>query len=87
MSGCGSLAAGNYATCAASTTYVPAVLTTDITNQGGTAVVFTSDANATTAYCASTKLNSGVYICVDSTGVTKSSATSICTVAISACPS
>jgi len=82
----------SYAGCFANTTYIPTALTTDITGQGGTAVAVTSDATiaaetpAGQEYCASTKLNDGTYLCVDYTGVTKNTATSICTTTITACP-
>ena len=78
---------GSYAGCSANVTYVPAALATDILAQyASSALTYTSDANAASAYCASAKLNSGLYVCIDSTGVTKSSATSICTAALTACP-
>ena len=91
MSGCFTIGNGaTYAGClvvGTGTPYVAKSLTDDITTEGGTAVVVTADANATTSYCASSKLNSGNYVCIDSTGVTKSSATSICTTTIFTCPS
>ena len=79
---------GNYTGCITNTTYVPAALATDITAQGG-ALVTTDPTTADLAnYCASSVLASdtSMYVCVDSTGVTKSTATSICTTLISACP-
>ncbi len=71
--------------CVANTAYVPATLSADITKQGGTLV---TTAAPTTAYCASSKLASDAakYVCIDSTGVTKESATAICTTSSIACP-
>ena len=78
-------AAGNgvtYVGCDSNTTYVPAALASDITAKSSAPTYSTS----TTAYCVSAPLASSAstYICADSTGVTKSSGTSIC--AATACP-
>jgi len=78
-------AAGNgatYVNCDTSTTYVPATLAADITSKSSAPTFSTS----TTAFCVSAKLasDSTIYVCADSTGVTKSSTTSIC--AAQACP-
>ena len=66
------------------TTYIPATLESDINTQnGGAGGVPTVNMHATAGtYCASAELatstDDNAYICVDSTGVTKSSATSTC---------
>ena len=83
---------GAYTGCSANTTYVPAALATDINEQngtGGAALIVNVDANGT-VFCASAELatstGDNAYVCTDSTGVTKSSATSTCGTTATACP-
>ena len=82
MSGCYA-STGTYAGCILNDTYVSSKARSDVSDQGGT-IIYTNP--ATTAYCASSVLPSGGNVCIDSTGVTKSSASSICLTSISACP-
>ena len=70
-----------YAGCYVDPAYIPVALKSDITAQGGTSVVSSESA---TAYCVSVKLNSGSYVCVDSTGVTKEG-TQTCNAGASVC--
>ena len=54
---------------------------------GTTAAVFNANSNAS-AFCISHNLKSatGTYVCVDSTGITKESATATCGATATACP-
>ena len=84
---------GTYTGCAADADYVPTTLAADITAQngaGGADLIVNVTAITGAAYCASAELatstSDNAYVCIDSTGVTKSSATSTCGAAATACP-
>ena len=58
-----------YSGCSTDPTYIPTTLTSDISTQnGGTAIEI---GESSTQYCDAAKLNSGKWVCVDYTGVTK----------------
>jgi len=67
--------------CFDNTIYVSSALKADITSANGNNGGVLVENNSATAYCLSTQLASddNVYVCVDSIGVTKTSATAICT--------
>ena len=84
MAGCYSATIpASYSGCMTNTTYVPAVLLTDITSNSGS---LTYTAAPSTAYCASSQLasSSSQYVCTDSTGVTTTGALK-CTSATTSC--
>ena len=80
------IALGTCSSASFATTTDGALLCTDINAQGGAAAALTITATGP-AYCFSKALNSSsLYNCVDSTGVTKTSATAICASGVYACP-